>query len=256
MVSPLGQHVDPQSGHFFYPRPYGEDPRSNILECNKDGLLVHDACLEIFKLLSRDTTSAIPPINLRDSLSVMDLGLADRNRDSFDCGYGDTFSEGPRFEFEGWVPWEDSEWTVIDPRGPFDLRPLIAEASTESESSFTFAFNQGRETQHHSDSRKSDYLSLIPYELRFRILKLLPTRFWESRLFFDVPWCADIVLSQMQQRSKVQWDELLRLLKEAYAVAGYDSDSLDYLTLKKRRRIWLQCERILRGIESQHSLKR
>jgi hypothetical protein len=39
----------------------------------------------------------------------MDLGLADRNRDSFDWGYGDTFSEGPRFEFEGWVPWEDSE---------------------------------------------------------------------------------------------------------------------------------------------------
>jgi hypothetical protein len=71
--------------------------------------LVHDACLEIFKLVCRDTTSAIRQINLRDFLSDMDLGLADRNRDSFDWGYGDTFSEGPRFEFEGWVPWEDSE---------------------------------------------------------------------------------------------------------------------------------------------------
>jgi hypothetical protein len=60
----------------------------------------------------------------------------------------------------------------------------------------------------------------------------------------------------MQQRSKVQWDELLRLLKEASTVAGYDSDSLDYLALKNRRRIWLQCERILRDTESQHSLKR
>jgi hypothetical protein len=167
---------------------------------------------------------------------------------------------------------------VIGPRGPFDLRPLIAEASTESESSFTFTFNQDRETQHHSDSRKSNYLSLIPYELRFRILEMLPTQpvlniflasphfrqcakdlpcsFWESRLFFDAPWCADIVLSQMQQRREVQWDELLRLLKEASAVAGYDGKFLDYLALKNRRRIWLQCERIVRDIESQHSLER
>lgn len=167
---------------------------------------------------------------------------------------------------------------MIDPRGPFDLRPLIAEASTEAESSFTFAFGQRRENQHHSDSRKSDCLSRIPYELQCRILEMLSTQsvlniflasphfrqcaknlprsFWESRLFFDVPWCADIVLSQMQQRSKVQWNELLRLLNEASAVAGYDSDSLDYLGLKNRRRIWLRCERILRDIESQHSLKR
>ncbi|EAW15052.1 uncharacterized protein ACLA_004660 [Aspergillus clavatus NRRL 1] len=109
IVSPLGQHVDPQSGHFFYPRPYGEDPRSNILECNKDGFLVHDACLEIFKRVCRDTNPAMRPIDLRNFVSVMELGLEDRNRDSFDWGYGDTFSEGPRFEFEGWVPWEDSE---------------------------------------------------------------------------------------------------------------------------------------------------
>lgn len=40
----------------------------------------------------------------------MEQGLKDRNRHSFDWGYGDTFSKGPRFEpFEGWVPWEDSE---------------------------------------------------------------------------------------------------------------------------------------------------
>ncbi|GFG06878.1 hypothetical protein IFM61392_04570 [Aspergillus lentulus] len=90
MVSPLGQHVDPQSGHFFYARPYGEDPWSNILDCNKDGFLVHDACLEIFKL---------------DFLSVVDLGLADRNRGSLDWGYGDSFSEGPmRVGFHGKIP--------------------------------------------------------------------------------------------------------------------------------------------------------
>lgn len=166
----------------------------------------------------------------------------------------------------------------MDPNGPFDLRPLITKASTETESSFTLIFNHDREIQDHSDSRKSDNLSLVPYELRFRILETLPTQsvlnlflasphfrqraknlprsFWESRLFFDVPWCADIVLSQVQQRSKIQWSELLRLLKDAPAVGGHDSDSLDYLALKNRRRIWRQCERILKEIESQQSLRR
>jgi hypothetical protein len=166
----------------------------------------------------------------------------------------------------------------MDPNGPFDLRGLITEASTETESSFTFVFNHDRENQDHSDSRVSDNLSLVPYELRFRILEMLPTQsvlnlflasphfrqcaknlprsFWESRLFFDVPWCADIVLSQVQQRSKIQWNELLRLLKDAPAVAGHDSNSLNYLALKNRRRIWRQCERILKEIESQQSLRR
>ena len=149
--------------------------------------------------------------------------------------------------------------------------------STETESSFTFVFNHDRETQDHPDSRKSDNLSLIPYKLRFRILEMHPTQsvlnlflasphfrqcaknlprsFWESRLFFDVPWCADIVLSQVQQRSIIQWNELLRLLKDAAAVAGHDSNSLDYLAFKNRRRIWRQCERILKEIESQQSLR-
>jgi hypothetical protein len=36
-------------------------------------------------------------------------GLADCNHDSFDWGYSDTFSRRPQFEFEDWIPWEDSE---------------------------------------------------------------------------------------------------------------------------------------------------
>lgn len=167
---------------------------------------------------------------------------------------------------------------MLDPNGPFDLRPLIIEASTETKSSSTFDFNYDRDIQDYSDFRKSDNLSLVPYELQFRILEMLPTQsvlnlfraspsfrqcaknlprsFWESRLFFDVPWCADIVLSQVQQKDKVQWNELLRLLKDASAVTGHDSNSLDYLALKNRRRIWRQCERILKEIESQQSLGR
>ena len=166
----------------------------------------------------------------------------------------------------------------MDPNRLFDLRPFIIEASTETESSFTFVFNHDREIQDRSDSGKSDNLSRVPYELRFRILEMLPTQsvlnlflasphfrqcaknlprsFWESRLFFDVPWCAEIVLCQVQQRSKIQWNELLRLLTDASAVAGHDSDSLYYLALKNRRRIWRQCGRILKEIESQQSLRR
>lgn len=62
------------------------------------------------KLVRRDTISDIRPIDLRDFVSVMKQGLEDRNPDSCDWGYGNTFSKGPRFEpFKGWVPWEDSE---------------------------------------------------------------------------------------------------------------------------------------------------
>jgi hypothetical protein len=60
----------------------------------------------------------------------------------------------------------------------------------------------------------------------------------------------------VQQKDKIQWNELLRLLKDASAVTGHDSNSLDYLALKNRRRIWRQCERILKEIESQQSLGR
>ncbi|GKZ34541.1 hypothetical protein AbraIFM66950_004817 [Aspergillus brasiliensis] len=279
VVSPLAEYVGLQSGHFFYPCPYSEDPRSNVLECNRDGFLVHDACLEILKLVWRDTISAIRPIDLRDFVSVMEQGLEDRNSDSFDWGYGTTFSKGPRFEpLEGWVPWEDSEWTVMDPNGPVDLRSLITEASSKTDSGFTFVFHHDKEIQDDSDPRKPDHLSLIPYELRFRILEMLPTQsvlnaflasphfrqcaqnlprsFWKSRLFFNMPWCADMVLSQVQQSSRIQWNELLRLLKDAVAVAEQDSGSLEYSALKNRRRIWRRCEQIVKEIESQQSLRR
>ena len=169
----------------------------------------------------------------------------------------------------------------MDPSGPFDFQKLIAEASTESESSLSFTFNQNRKIQEHSTTMTSvypDYLSLIPYELLFIILEMLPSQsalnlfiasphfrqcarslprsFWKYRLFFDVPWCADMVLSEIQQRIEVNWSELFRLLKEESAIKGYDGDALDYLGLKNRRRIWLNCERIIKDMESQHALKR
>lgn len=163
----------------------------------------------------------------------------------------------------------------MDPNGPFDLKDLIAEASSESSSGLSFAFHPGKI---HEESNSTRSLLCIPRELQLCILEMLPTQsvlnlflasphfracakvlprsFWESRLYFDVPWCADMVLSQIsqQRRSEVHLDRLLYLLKEVSAVAGYERD-WDYLALKNRRRIWLNCERILQDIKSHEELK-
>lgn len=163
----------------------------------------------------------------------------------------------------------------MEPKGVFNLQPLIAAASTESEFSLSFILNQERKIQHHSSSKMlvyPDYLSSIPCELRSRILEMLPTQsvlnlfiaspgfrqcaeimprsFWVSRLLFDVAWCGGMVLSKIPRGSTVQWHELLRLLKEASAVPGPDSDFPHYLALKNRRRVWLNCEQILKYIEA------
>ncbi|RHZ58433.1 hypothetical protein CDV55_105312 [Aspergillus turcosus] len=274
MVSPLAEHVDPQSGGFFYPRLLNpRDPGGNFLECNKDGFLVHDTCLGMLKLVHRDTVSATRPLDLHGFLSVMELGPSDRQHLSFDWGYGNTFHYEDRFNFNGWVPVEHSEWTVMDPNGPFDLKDLIAEASSESSSGLSFVPDKI-----HDESNSTRSLLSIPRELQLCILEMLPTQsvlslflasphfrtcakdlprsFWESRLYFDVPWCADMVLAQIsqQRRSEVHLDRLLYLLKEASAVAGYERD-WDYLALKNRRRIWLNCERILQDIKSHEELK-
>ncbi|KAF5857498.1 hypothetical protein ETB97_005712 [Aspergillus alliaceus] len=278
MVTPLGEHLKPQSGRFFYPcieNP--RDPGGNILTCNKDGFLVHDTCLKILKLVHQHTVSAARPLDLRDFVSVMESGLKDRNSDSYDWGYGDTFGRKQRFDAGDWVPSEYSEWTVMDPSGPFDLKPLITEASTESDNGYSFAFHTDTINAHlySTNTTQNNPLSSIPRELQYHILESLPTEsvlnlflaspdlrecagnlprsFWESRLFFDVPWCAETVLSQLppQSQGRAQFNHLFGVLKDASAVEGYADVSMrEYLALKNRRRIWLNCERILRDIES------
>lgn len=168
----------------------------------------------------------------------------------------------------------------MDPSGPFDMQPLITEASIKSDSGSSFAFHLNNIHGHSNlKSMQPNCLLLIPYELQLCILEMLPTQsvlnlflasphfrrcaenlprsFWESRLFFDVPWCADMVLSQIphQQKGEVQFNQLLYLLRKASAVAGYD-DPIEYLTVKNRRCIWINCERILRDIQSLSQAKK
>lgn len=86
-----------------------------------------------------------------------------------------------------------------------------------------------------------------------------PAQLLEARLFFDVPWCADIILSQIQTaqrnrtgKGRVQFNRLLRFLREFYTSPGQDHDveDLGFRGLRNRRRIWMNCERIVREMDN------
>jgi hypothetical protein len=72
-----------------------------------------------------------------------------------------------------------------------------------------------------------------------------------------VPWCEDITLSQIQaaqrngtEKDRVQFDRFLRFPREFYASPGQESDyeNLEFKGLRNGRRIWMNCERIVREI--------
>ncbi|KAL4866940.1 hypothetical protein BDV12DRAFT_198667 [Aspergillus spectabilis] len=162
----------------------------------------------------------------------LELGLEDRNNDLVDWGFGDAFHgggtswPGKRFDpgYQEWIPVKGSTWTVIDPEGPFDCQPLLDRASASTQPGYSFTFSvkpaQASPPAHLHSEPNVNVLSLLPRELQISILELLPSSsvlnlflaspdfrrcaehlpssFWKSRLFFDVPWCADIILSQIQ----------------------------------------------------------
>ncbi|KAL4953275.1 hypothetical protein BDW69DRAFT_6953 [Aspergillus filifer] len=95
-----------------------------------------------------------------------------------------------------------------------------------------------------------------------RCAEHLPPSFWKSRLLFDVPWSADTILSHIQTaqrkgsgngKSKVQFDRLLRFLKEFHKAPKqeHDAENLESKGLRNRRRIWLIYERIVREMKVQ-----
>ncbi|KAL4734789.1 hypothetical protein BDV11DRAFT_197444 [Aspergillus similis] len=289
LLTPLAGYVHINSGTFHYPE------NSNVLRCNVDGYLVHDTC---FKMLERvhqhlQATSSTQDLNLGWLWNWLELGLEDRNNDLVDWGFGDAFYgggtswPGKRFDpgYQEWIPLKGSMWTVIDPEGPFDCQPLLDRASTSTQpGSFSVKPARASQPAHQHSEPKANVLLLLPRELQLSVLELLPSSsvlnlflaspefrrcaehlpssFWKSRLFFDVPWCADIILSQMQtaqrngtEKDRVQFDRLLRFLREFYASPGQEPDceNLDFKGLRNRRRIWMNCERIVREMEVQRS---
>lgn len=176
----------------------------------------------------------------------------------------------------------------MDPEGPFNCQPLLHRASTSTQPGYSFTCSvklvQASVPALQHPEPNVNVLSLLPRELQLSILELLPissvlnlflaspdfrrymenlpSSFWKSRLSFDVPWCADIILSQIPTAQgggtanvRVQFDRLLRFLEQFYASPGWESEgeNLEFKGLRNRRRIWMNCERILKEMEAQSS---
>ncbi|KAL4900083.1 hypothetical protein BDW74DRAFT_103509 [Aspergillus multicolor] len=287
LLTPLAGNVRiDKPGTFHYP------DNTNVLRCNIDGFLVHDACLKILERVHQENTCSKQELDLQKLWNWLEAGLEDRNNDLVDWGFGDAFEggdyPGQRFDdgYQEWIPLKGSMWTVMDPEGPFGCQPLIDRASASGQPGYAFSFNVNP-IQASPSGRihsTSSVLSLLPRELQLSILELLPTpsvlnlflasfdfrrcaehlppSFWKSRLFFDIPWCADIILSQLRRQdkqgeSKVQFGQLLRFLREFYESSGSEPDDkdLEFKGLRNRRRIWLNCERILGEMERQYGCK-
>lgn len=260
--------------------------------------------MDLLKTVHRDTLSpSRNPFNLRDLLLFFKLHEEERDDEYFDWGHGDTFGVERRYEdFENWNPVAGSEvcenlpirilraetliteqWTVVDPKGILNFDTVIDKASPTVEPGLSFKFPAVKSSQALQDDR----FSIVPSELRLRILEMLPTAsvldlflaspafrqlcdalsqsFWKSRLPFDVPWCADVVLQTTSQRSsEVSFDKLLYQLREASKSGAWalskenlgneSSSTKESLRLKNRRHVWLNCERILDDIESRHAI--
>ncbi|KAL4791703.1 hypothetical protein BDV19DRAFT_392913 [Aspergillus venezuelensis] len=297
VLSPLAVHVGIDSGMFHYPENTNalhcnidgylvHDACFRMLD-------------RVYQHLNTSSSLA-QGLDLGRLWKWLELGLEDRNNDLVDWGFGDAFKteyrswSGSRFNpsYQEWIPVKGSMWTVLDPEGPFNCQPLLDHASTSTQPGYSFAFLDSAKLAKATPSAhlppkanvNVNILSSLPRELQLNILELLPTSsvlnlflaspefrscaenlpssFWKSRLFFDVPWCADILLSHIQiaqhnnmekEKYRLQFNRLLRFLKEFYKAPGQepDDENLEFKGLRNRRRIWLLCERIVREMEVQ-----
>ncbi|KAL4970935.1 uncharacterized protein BDV14DRAFT_186567 [Aspergillus stella-maris] len=219
VLSPLAVHGGIDSGMFHYPE------NTNALHCNIDGYLVHDTCFKMLERVYRHLNTSSSPaqgLDLGRLWKWLELGLEDRNNGLVNWGFGDAFKtdygswSGSMFNpsYQEWILVKGSMCTVLDPKGPFDCQPpsrplmaRLAKASPPAQLPPKANVNV-------------NILSLLPRELQLSILELLPTpsvlnpslaspdfrhcaenlpsSFWKSRLFFDLPRCADFILSHIQ----------------------------------------------------------
>ncbi|PLB47456.1 hypothetical protein P170DRAFT_465142 [Aspergillus steynii IBT 23096] len=234
LLTRLALHVHIDNGAFCCPDNDNDSKKFSFMRCNVDGYLVHDTC---FKMLERvhqhlQATWSTQDLDLGRLWNLLQLGLEDRNNDLVDWGFGDAFhgsdrgSSGARFNpyYQEWHPVKGSMWAVMDPEGPFNCQPLLDRASASTQPGYSFTFSvkptQPNPPAHLHPEPNMNFLSLLPYELQLSILELLPSSsvlslllaspdfrrcaehlssgFWKSRLFFDVPWCADIISAQIE----------------------------------------------------------
>ncbi|KAF3398489.1 hypothetical protein F1880_005763 [Penicillium rolfsii] len=293
LLTPLSVYVNIDDGTLHYP----ED--GNSLCCNVDGYLVHDTCFQMLERVHQHlqaTSGSSPHLDLEQLWDWLERGLDDRNNDLVDWGFGDAFQDastrwpGKRSNpsWQEWIPVKGSMWTVIDPEGPFNCQPLLHRASISTQPGYSFTCSvklvQASIPALQHPEPHVNVLSLLPRELQLSILELLPTSsvlnlflaspdfrrhmenlpssFWKSRLSFDVPWCADIILSQIPiaqgsgtANGRVEFNRLLRFLEQIYASPGREpeGENPEFKGLRNRRRIWMNCKRILKEMEAQSS---
>ncbi|KAL3473283.1 hypothetical protein BJX99DRAFT_249041 [Aspergillus californicus] len=258
LLTPLALHIRMDNGEFYY-RDNGD-----FLQCNIDGYLVHDTCFTMLQCVHQHQQATCPETQDLDMWRLwkwLELGLEDRNNDLVDWGFADAFGAGGRlYEGKRFDP-DYQEWVPAKGRYPagysFTFRVKPAQASPQP---------------HLYPGPNVNVLSLLPRELQISILELLPSSsvlnlflaspnfrrcaehlpssFWKSRLFFDMPWCADIILSQIPQgngieKSGVQFNRLFRFLREFYTSPGQEADNenLEFKGLRNRRRIWTNFSR-------------
>ncbi|KAL5337436.1 hypothetical protein BJX70DRAFT_389325 [Aspergillus crustosus] len=266
-LTPLTVYVYIDSGTFIYQIPPilpGLAPTNTTgLDCNVDGYLVHDKCFMMLEHVHQHLQPILlaPGLDLGLLWNWMERGLEDRNNDRVDWGFGDAFHG----------------WTVMDPDGPFDCQPLLDLASASTQPGYSFSFNVKPSRAAPLDPESSvNVLSILPRELQLSILEHLPTSsvlnlfisssgfrrhaehlpssYWKSRLFFHMPWCADIILSRIESapcnrsgKGRVHFDRLLRFLREFYTSPGQepDNENPEFKGLRNQHRIWMNCERII-----------
>lgn len=177
----------------------------------------------------------------------------------------------------------------MDPQTAVNLQPLVSEALKTSVPGFSFTFPREKEVISKSSSLgQTDRFSSLSAERGLRVLEMLPTKsvlnlflaspafrvlslnlpqsFWRSRLPFDVPWCADVALAQVKQMEvhPFPFDKLLRLIREASKSdelefvenVGRRAFIKDSMTLRNRRHVWIDSERIINDIEARHTTVR
>lgn len=172
----------------------------------------------------------------------------------------------------------------MDPRGPIDLSFVIDAASRASHNGLPPEFTSIEEPiDETAYQTANEVFSALPLELKLQILDMLstqsvlrlfeasssfnelrtrlPTSFWRSRLFFEAPWCAGMVLAQTsgQSRDALFYHQLSEELKWTSRVGKWETiDQYGRATekfrkecmgLRKRRQIWYNCESILQWVD-------
>ncbi len=175
----------------------------------------------------------------------------------------------------------------MNPQRKVDIRPLVNAALETSKKGLSFNFKCDKGVGSDLDAKAySDTLAAIPTKVRLLILEILPTKsvlnlflasstfrelsmnlrqtFWRSRMLIDTPWCGGEALAEVlrQETSAFPFDKLACLIREVPGGVKDDgNDSLvdfvkDSMTLRNRRRIWINCEQIIREIETRHAAGR